>query len=271
MKHDVIIIGSGAGGSAAAYHLTQTGKRVLLLERGLPLPRDGSTLDVDRVMRRGAFLADEPWVDARGRTVVPEEHFNLGGKTRWYGAALLRMSPEEFDADAGHQCFGWPIRYDDLDPFYAEAENLLQVRVFPPEADFARIAAGLRLRDPSWQSHPLQLGLSPNILAVPLEAKRFDAFASPQGLKSDAESAFLDRVRARPNLEIATGKAVRTLLSGRNPEQVAGVLCEDGTRYEADVVLLAAGALHSPRLLQAYLESAGLAQRLPAFQHVGRH
>ena len=37
MKYDVIIIGSGAGGSAAAYHLTQTGKRVLVVEKGLPL------------------------------------------------------------------------------------------------------------------------------------------------------------------------------------------------------------------------------------------
>jgi choline dehydrogenase-like flavoprotein len=271
MKYDVIIIGSGAGGAAAAYHLTQVGRRVLLLERGLPLPRDGSTLDVARVMRRGEFLADEAWADRRGRVVVPEEHFNLGGKTRWYGAALLRMSPEEFDSDAGHQCYGWPIRYEDIEPFYVEAENLLRVQTFPVEADFARLAAGLRRRDPSWQSHPLQLGLSPDILSVPAEASRFDAFASVQGLKSDAESAFLDRVRCKPNLEIATGKAVKTLIADRDPARIAGVLCEDGSRYEADVVLLAAGALHSPRLLQTYMESAGLAQRLPAFQHVGRN
>ena len=34
MKYDVIITASGAGGSAAAYHLTQAGKKVLLLEKG---------------------------------------------------------------------------------------------------------------------------------------------------------------------------------------------------------------------------------------------
>ena len=49
MHYDIIIIGSGAGGSAAAYHLTQTGKRVLLLEKGPPLPKDGSTLDIEEV------------------------------------------------------------------------------------------------------------------------------------------------------------------------------------------------------------------------------
>ena len=64
---------------------------MLLLEKGEALPRDGSTLDVDTVMRRGAYLSTESWLDRSGRLVVPEEHFNLGGKTKWYGAALLRF------------------------------------------------------------------------------------------------------------------------------------------------------------------------------------
>ena len=45
--YDALIIGSGAGGSAAAYQLARAGRRVLLLEKGRELPRDGSTLDVD--------------------------------------------------------------------------------------------------------------------------------------------------------------------------------------------------------------------------------
>ncbi len=271
MKYDVIIIGSGAGGSAAAYHLTQTGKRVLLIERGLALPKDSSTLDVNRVMRRGEFLADESWVNRDGRVTVPEEHFNLGGKTKWYGAALLRMSPEEFASDSGHQCYGWPVAYDDLEPFYTEAENLLRVRTFAIEPGMARLAAGLKRRDARWRSVPLQLGLSPEILSVPIEARRFDAFASPRGLKSDAENSFLDRVSGRPNLEIITGRSVRSLLPGSDPRQIAGVECDDGSRFSADAVLLAAGALHSPRLLQRYMETQSLAQRLPAFQNVGRN
>jgi choline dehydrogenase-like flavoprotein len=48
MTYDVIIIGSGAGGSAAAYQLTQSGKKVLVVEKGQPLPRDGSILDVGK-------------------------------------------------------------------------------------------------------------------------------------------------------------------------------------------------------------------------------
>lgn len=57
--YDAIIIGSGAGGCAAAYHLTQAGKSVLLLERGGSLPSDGSTLDVERVLRLEEFKCHE--------------------------------------------------------------------------------------------------------------------------------------------------------------------------------------------------------------------
>jgi choline dehydrogenase-like flavoprotein len=272
MQYDVIIIGSGAGGAAAAYHLAQTGARVLVIEKGLPLPRDGSTLERDQVMRRGAFTSTERWVDRRGEIVVPEEHFNLGGKTKWYGAALLRFAPHEFDADAAHRCLAWPIGYRDLLPFYEEAERLLGVRTFPIEPSMQRLVAGLRSLDAGWMPEQLNVGLRADILDYPEEAAHFDAFASVRGMKSDAEVCLLDRVHGRDNLTIVTGKAVRTLLPmAGEPLRIAGVECEDGTRYQADTVLLAAGALHSPRLLQTYLDHTGLAEELPAARSVGRN
>ena len=101
---DVIIIGSGAGGAAAAYALAKRGLRVLILEKGPELPRDGSTLDINRVVHRGEFLSHERWMGSRGEPLMPEEHFNLGGKTKWYGAALLRFSPSEFDSGIALRC-----------------------------------------------------------------------------------------------------------------------------------------------------------------------
>jgi choline dehydrogenase-like flavoprotein len=272
MRYDAIIIGSGAGGSAAAFHLTQTGKRVLLLEKGMVLPKDGSTLDVEKVVKHKLFLDDDPWLDKDGRTVVPQERSNLGGKTKWYGAALLRFAPEEFGPDAAHQCLPWPFGYEELEPFYAEAERLLGVRYFPIEPDFQKIVTGLRSRDPQWRKQPLPVGLAPDILAHPEEAKHFDAFASPRGLKSDAENRFLDRVRGKPNLEILTGKKVIALQpAASGATRVSGVQCEDGSQYEADIVLLAGGALHSPRLLQTYVETNGLAGKLACYNQIGRN
>jgi len=272
MKYDVIIIGSGAGGSAAAYHLTQTGRRVLLLEKGDALPRDGSTLDVATVMRRGDFISTESWQDRSGRMIVPEEHFNLGGKTKWYGAALLRFGAPEFEADPQHRCLPWPIGYDDLAPYYDEAERLLGVRTFSPEPALERMFSRLERTDPRWRRQVLNLGLSAEVLNHPVEAAHFDGFASVRGLKADAEDRLLERVRQRSNLEIATRKGVAELVpAAGSPLRIAGVECEDGSRYQADLVLLAAGALHSPRLLQRYLEATGLADRLPAYRNVGRN
>jgi len=272
MKFDVIVVGSGAGGSAVAYHLTQTGRRVLLLEKGMALPRDGSTLDADKVLRRGMFLSDEPWVDRKGATTVPEEHFNLGGKTKWYGAALLRFSPHEFTADARHDCLAWPFGYAELEPFYDEAEKILGVRQFQAEANFQDIVSGLRRRDAQWRKQPMSLGLAPDILCFPEEARHFDAFASVRGLKSDAETSLLARVRSKPNLTILTGKAVCGFIpAAGDATQVSGVECEDGSRHEAEVVVIAAGTLHSPRLLQSYMERSGLARTLPSYAHVGRY
>lgn len=269
--YDVIIIGSGAGGAAAAYHLTQTGARVLLLEKGEALPRDGSTLDVARVMGRGEFLSREVWLDRDGHEVRPEEHFNLGGKTKWYGAALLRMSPAEFAADVERDCLAWPISYSELAPFYAEAERLLAVHTFAPEPDISRISAALVRRDPLWQAQSLMLGLAPDILAQPWEASHFDGFASVMGLKADAEQSLLARVADKPNLTLRTGVAVKQLLPSVDTLSVAGVECSDGRRFHADTVILAAGALHSPRLLQDYITEHQLASKLPGAHWIGRN
>jgi len=130
---DNIIVGSGAGGSAAAYQLARSGESVLLLERGPSLPKDGSTLSVDKVMRHQDFTSTESWQDTDGNPFTANEFFNLGGKTKWYGAALLRFSEHEFEADRKHQCLGWPIRYTDLAPYYDQAEQLLDVKTFALE------------------------------------------------------------------------------------------------------------------------------------------
>ena len=200
------------------------------------------------------FLSDEPWVDRHGATIVPEEHFNLGGKTKWYGAALLRFAAHEFAADADHACLAWPFPYEELAPFYDEAERLLGVRQFAVEANFQQIVSGLRRRDAQWRRQPMALGLAADILSHPEEARHFDAFASVRGLKCDAESSLLQRVSDKSNLTVLTGKAVSGFIAASGEAtRVTGVECEDGSRHNAAAVVIAAGTLHSLRLLQSYL------------------
>lgn len=269
---DAIIIGSGAGGAAAAYQLAGSGKSVLLLERGERLPRDGTTLDVGVVLREGRFANRDPWLDRRGRAFLPDEHYNLGGKTKWYGAALLRFAPNEFLSDIPHQCRGWPFDYHELAPYYDQAETLLRVRRFEPEPDTERIVARLKRASPGWRSAPMPLGLSSHILDDVREVTRFDGFASALGFKSDAETCLIDRIRERPNVTISLGRPVRTLIGDAQvPTRITGIVTEDGTTHHARCVFLAAGALSSPRLLQHYLETTRLAEALPSAAMVGRN
>jgi choline dehydrogenase-like flavoprotein len=264
---DAIIIGSGAGGAAAAYRLAEAGRRILILEKGKPLPRDGSTLSARIVIREGRFSNHDPWLDGRGRFFVPLEYYNLGGKTKWYGAALLRFAPNEFAPDPDHQCRGWPFGYEELAPYYEQAEALLRVRSFDREPDTSRIIARLQGVSPPWRAAPMPLGLSPSILDDP-----FDGFASVHGLKSDAEICLIDRIRDKPNVTIHLGEQVAALLGDEiAPHRVIGVVAAQGAAYMARHVLLAAGALSSPRLLQQYLAATGLSEKLPSASAVGRN
>ncbi|MDB5987465.1 MAG: hypothetical protein JWR16_2518 [Nevskia sp.] len=267
--YEFLIIGSGAGGAAAAHRLVEAGRSVLLLEKGSELPDDGSTLD-PRLVAGGHFNSKEVWNDVRGDAFMPEEHFNLGGKTRWYGAALLRNDPHEFAADAALGLRAWPFDYAEFEPHYREAEQLLGVHHFDNEADLQRIAADLNRS--GWQTHPLQLGLSTQIVEHLREATHFDGYAVPNGLKSDAKYRLLEPLRARANLSLVMNATVRDLLPADGDAlRIAGVRCSDGREYFAGTVLLAAGAMHSPRLLQRYFLSTGLTERLPAAGSVGRN
>ncbi len=270
--YDAVIVGSGAGGAAAAYQLARAGLRVVLIEKGAPLPKDGSTLDFNRVVHQGEFKSHEPWMDNHGRTFIPEEYFNLGGKTKWYGAALLRYSVQEFSAEPAYSCLGWPIGYPDMQPYYAEAERLLRVRSIEAEPDLRCIADRLIERTPSWSHQSLPMGLSADILSIPAEARHFDGFASVAGLKSDAETSFLSHVLGMHNLNVRTGHVVTELLGAPNDAtHIQGVRLDDGTDLQGRAVILAAGALHSPRLLQRYVDAEDLSRRLPCAGNIGRN
>jgi choline dehydrogenase-like flavoprotein len=271
-ENDVIVVGSGAGGAAAAYRLVLAGYRVLCVEKGAPLPRDGSTLDDVQVVARRRFMSKEPWIDGAGHAICPEEHFNLGGKTKWYGAAILRYSPQEFAADSAYCARGWPIAYADLAPYYEEAERLLGVRTFECEPGLKRILDRLSAADEAWLSTPLPMALSADILGNPREARHFDGFASVADFKGDAESSFLKLLAGRPNFTLLTSaEAAELLPAAAGSTRVAGVKLTGGAELRAPVVLLAAGALHSPRLLARYAAAAGPSSAVAQLDAIGRN
>ena len=89
--YDVVIIGSGPGGGTMAWRLAQTGKRILLLERGGYLPRERGNWDSQVVFNDAHYQAQETWFGADGGEFHPGLHYFVGGNSKVYGAVLLRL------------------------------------------------------------------------------------------------------------------------------------------------------------------------------------
>ena len=128
-NHDVIIIGTGAGGGTLAWRLAPSGKRILLIERGDFVPREKENWDPDAVNVKARYNTTETWRDAAGKDLHPHTNYWVGGNTKFYGAALFRLRKEDFGEIRHHGGVSpaWPISYDDLEPYYTAAENLYSV------------------------------------------------------------------------------------------------------------------------------------------------
>ncbi len=89
--YEVIVIGSGPGGASLAQRLSATGTRILLLERGEYLPRTRANWDAQTVFVEAAYQTRETWYGRDGRSFHPGLHYYVGGNSKVYGAALLRL------------------------------------------------------------------------------------------------------------------------------------------------------------------------------------
>ena len=99
---DLIIIGSGAGGGTLARALADTGKSILLMERGDFLPREKENWDPTEVFVNNRYVSKDRWYAKDGTPFQPGCHYVVGGATKMYGAALFRLRESDFVATAHH-------------------------------------------------------------------------------------------------------------------------------------------------------------------------
>ncbi|MCU1464006.1 MAG: Choline dehydrogenase-like flavoprotein [Acidimicrobiales bacterium] len=307
---DAIVVGSGPGGSTVAEVLTAAGWSVLIFEKGrnhlidladpTRLLTDYSNDELKFISRH--FLGPDPWLEPRtfraGEDRGDREHIgeannlpstvggggvHADGKLPRFLAADFRMRSDLGPVD-GAAVEDWPVDYDEMEPFYADAERIVGVA---GDADANPFAA--------WRSgpYPMPPG-APMYGAVRSTASAEKLGLHPYPGPTGANSVPYDGRPACNNCGFcayygcpihAKGDPVaplqRALLTGRcelRPETfVSRVLVTNGratgveyvdrdgvTRTETATraVVLAGGAVETPRLLL-----------LSGFEHplIGRH
>jgi choline dehydrogenase-like flavoprotein len=93
---DILVIGSGMGGGALAYGLKDGDACVLVVERGERLAREPANWSVEEVFGRRRYRSLDCWLDRDGRPFNPGIHYYVGGNTKVYGAAMVRLRREDF-------------------------------------------------------------------------------------------------------------------------------------------------------------------------------
>jgi choline dehydrogenase-like flavoprotein len=274
-QYDVIIIGSGAGGGTLARHLAPSGKRILILERGGWLPRELENWDAEEVFVKNRYVPTETWYDRAGKAFQPGVHYWVGGATKLYGAALYRLRREDFGELKHYDGVSpaWPISYQDLEPYYTQAEQLYQVH-------------GARGEDPTepWASAPYPfpaVSHEPRIQQLHDDLARagYHPFHSPNGImlneaqpqfstcircntcdgfpclvqaKADAEVLGVRPALEHPNVSLLTEATAVKLNTNPAGTAVTEVVVErDGQQetYRGDIVVVSCGAANSAKLL----------------------
>jgi choline dehydrogenase-like flavoprotein len=277
--YDLIVIGSGPGGASLAQKVAKTGKRILMLERGDYLPRSLANWDARTVFVEAAYQAKDTWYDGDGRSFCPALHYFVGGNSKVYGAALLRLRERDFE-EVRHRdgiSPGWPVKYDVFEPYYAAAERLFHVH-------------GCRGEDPNepWSSepfpypavthgkhiqelsdgfaadglHPFHLPLGilldekaglPSPTSTCIKCAFFDGFPCLLNGKADAQVVCVDPTLAQfPNFTLLTNAYVSRLITdatGRAVTRVCVTRNGEELRFSADIVVVSCGALSSALLL----------------------
>jgi gluconate 2-dehydrogenase alpha chain len=295
---DVIVIGSGPGGSTAADVLTAANKSVCILEKGRnhllalepPFASLGHLSNDEIKFHRRHFLGPDPLLEPRTyrRSTADGERrltgdvnnmpstvggagYHADGKLPRYREIDFQLASELGPVD-GADVADWPVDYDEMEPYYADAERLIGVAGDHTANPFA-----------AWRSGPYPMPPGADMflttLTVPAaEELGYHPYRAPTG----ANSVPYDGRPACNNCGFcafygcpidAKGDPVaplrRALQSGHceiRPESMALEVLVDGTgkrsrgvRYldaegveqtvTADAVVIACGAFETPRLL----------------------
>lgn len=304
---DVVVIGCGAGGAACAWEMSRQGVAVTVLEAGpwydpltdyrlhrddwerslFPQPQHRELKYTFGKMQKLDSRRDElrSWNHLHGNTNRSNRRMSgkyhhvraVGGSTLHFTGEAHRMNPRSMRMRSEHGVAAdWPLSYNELEPYYLEAEKLVGVAGANNEASRPRSAPyPLPPHEPSYASRRLIAGLeekglgwTPNSLAVlsrPYDGRPACNYCGncnrgcPRLDKGSADITFARKALETGKCNILTETTVVRIEAGSN-DRVESVEFIDSTgqrrRIRTRAIVVAAGAIATPRLL---LVSAGAA------------
>jgi choline dehydrogenase-like flavoprotein len=217
---DLIVVGAGAVGLMLAVSQARAHKRVLLLESGAAENDDAGTLN-EIVMSGRPHLGA---THGRART--------LGGTTTLWGGQLTRFGPYDFDTREIMPDCNWPLRYEEVEGYYATAAGMLDLDM----ACLTDAAVQSRIRANKTK-----------------DAAGCEVFFTRWLRESNLARWFGRDLQDLPNLGVATQCHATEVLSGADGSQITGVraVSRDGSRLDLQArnVALACGTIEISRLL----------------------
>ena len=321
-EYDVIIVGSGAGGGAAAWALARRNIKVLVLEAGPAFdPLRDYSLHRNDWEQRGfpdkagsqgqhSFAPlqelDERWqglrswnrnfgnsVEGKRRVVSGYHHVRgVGGSTLHFTGEAHRLNPAAMKM---HSRFGvaadWPFDYDELEPYYCEAERVIGVAgpagdtvrrrsepyPLPPHSQgFAsrQLGKGLRKLEMDWVANPLA------VLSESYDGRPGCNYCSgctlgcPRLDKGSVDVTFIRKALATGHCTLQSSCVVTRVQPGPS-DRVSAVFYLDGEgvthKVSARAVVLSCGAVETPRMLLLSKNSHAPDGLANESGHVGRH
>lgn len=282
---DVIVIGTGMGGATLGHALARRGKRVLFLEKGRNRFANAQAITGDFAENRlehippsaaerrecfrnaGRYYEEIADLTHRGKKFVPFIGTGVGGSSGLYGAGLSRFARDDFTPRANFPGAPsaalpekWPISYDDLQPYYLQAERMYEVAgegdPFLPDTDFSHYLAPPPLSKAAAEVFEYLKSQSLRPYRLPIACKPTTecagctGFLCPRTCKKDAGLTCLTPALEQHGAQLIDDCEVSRLIArGREVTQVEARHHGKPVTYSAPVVVLAAGGLETPRIL----------------------
>lgn len=286
---DAVIVGSGAGGAPVAYEMARAGARVLVLEKGPRYGPHDFLRDEIHTCRRDFWVPypdDDPHVVVDHPGARPQTTHRgwiaqcVGGGTVHMSGFFFRFHPIDFELRSrapdlrDTTLIDWPFGYETLAPYYDRVEREIGVSgdlsknphdprgaaPFPyPPIGTHPIGSWIEAKGAERGYHPFHVPRA--IITTPDEAAGRGACALHQlcgsygcenGAKSSTLATYVPMAEATGRCTVRAGCMVQRV-EMRKDGRARGVVYTDARgvdrRVEADVVVVACGAIESARLL----------------------